>query len=434
MEDRYLRFDEEEPPGDSSVLCASKKRIRSTPVSEQYDSDLIRSIPKLTPSFPISSRAFEFRKSFFPDAAEQEWNDWRWQLRNRVKSTEQLKRFLELSEEEEAAISMHSGLLPLAVTPYYLSLFDRFDPDNPLRMTAVPVLEEYVRSTEESQDPLGEEADSPVPGIVHRYPDRVLFLVTHGCLTHCRYCTRSRMIETATEFGSGTKRWEGALSYIADNRAIRDVLISGGDPLVLSDYRLEWLLKRLRAIPHVEIIRIGSKAPAVAPQRVTPSLTRTLRKFHPLWMSLHFTHPDELTPESAEACRRLADAGIPLGSQTVLLKGINDSLATMRALFQGLLRIRVRPYYLYQCDPINGSSHFRTAVSQGIEIIRGLRGFTTGYAVPTYVIDAPGGGGKVPVSPDYVVGRDGDELVLNSYDERSYRYPDSQRAPAGGRQ
>jgi lysine 2,3-aminomutase len=274
---------------------------------------------------------------------------------------------------------------------------------------------------------LAEDEDSPVPGIVHRYPDRVLFLATSFCSTYCRYCTRSRMVGNGRRGPCSQEYWERAIGYIEATPTVRDVLLSGGDPLTLSDEKLEWLLLRLRRIRHVEVLRIGTKVPVVLPQRITPALIRMLKRYHPLWMSIHFTHPDELTPEVARACERLSDAGIPLGSQTVLLAGINDNVETMKRLVHGLLQIRVRPYYLYQCDPISGSSHFRTSVRKGLEILAGLRGHTTGYAVPTYVIDAPGGGGKIPLTPNYVAGRDGDDLLLMNYEGEVFRYPD----PAG---
>jgi lysine 2,3-aminomutase len=251
----------------------------------------------------------------------------------------------------------------------------------------------------------------------------VLLLVLDFCATYCRYCTRSRVVGHG-ELIPSEARLEKALEYIRQTPAIRDVLISGGDPLAMSEERLDWILTRLREIPHVEFVRLGTKMPAVLPQRITPQLCRVLRKFHPLWMSLHFVHPDECTPESQRACNRLADAGIPLGSQTVLLKGVNDNVETMKELVHRLLLMRVRPYYLYQCDPISGSAHFRTSVAKGLEIIEGLRGHTTGYAVPNYVIDAPGGGGKIPLQPNYVVGREGDDLLLRNYENKVFRYPD----------
>jgi len=372
--------------------------------------------------FPVSLRSSTFRKRFFPEATSAEWNHWRWQLANRIKNLSQLGRIIRLSNDERNGIGGNGNLLPLAITPYYASLIEEDNPWQPLRRTVVPVSGEHLRSQGEAEDPLEEDHDSPVPGIVHRYPDRVLFLVTDFCSTYCRYCTRSRMVGHNRAFKM--EQWQRGIDYIKATPAVRDVLLSGGDPLTLSDEKLEWLLSRLRRIPHVELLRIGSKVPVVLPQRITPALTRMLKRYHPLWMSIHFTHPDELTPESSQACDRLADAGIPLGSQTVLLAGINDDVATMKRLVHGLLKIRVKPYYLYQCDPIFGSAHFRTSVEKGLEIIQGLRGHTSGYAVPTYAIDAPGGGGKIPLLPDYLVGREGDYLVLKNYEGRIFRYPD----------
>jgi lysine 2,3-aminomutase len=417
-----------EPPGCNSSLAGQQEKFsfveppKSTHLTETTPR-VLRPVPG-PHRFKCSTRSLAFRKRFFPQVAAAEWNDWHWQLRNRVSDVGQLTRMLRLSPEEQKVVERHAGALPLAITPYYASLLDPDDPHQPLRRTVVPVEGEYMRSPGEDDDPLGEDADTPVPGLVHRYPDRVLFLVTGFCSTYCRYCTRSRMVGKIGECRFNVDQWERAISYIEATPAVRDVLLSGGDPLTLGDDKLEWLLARLRRIPHVEMLRIGTKAPAVLPQRVTPALTRMLKRFHPLWMSIHFTHPDELTPEVSQACERLADAGIPLGSQTVLLAGINDDVETMRRLVHGLLRIRVKPYYLYQCDPISGSAHFRTSVEKGLEIIRGLRGFTTGYAVPTYVIDAPGGGGKIPLLPDYLVGRDGNDLLLRNYADRIYRYPD----------
>jgi lysine 2,3-aminomutase len=372
----------------------------------------------------VSPASYEFRKRFFPGVSTREWSDWRWQLRNRVTTLEGLARFIRLSEAEVNALGVNKGALPLSITPYYAALISAEDSAQALRRCVLPVEAELQWSSGEAADPLGEDHDSPVEGIVHRYPDRVLFLVTGFCSTYCRYCTRSRMVGGGLDrFNPG--QWEKAITYIESTPGIRDVLLSGGDPLTLNDDQLEWILTRLSRIPHVEFIRLGTKVPAVLPQRVTPNLTRLLRRFHPLWMSLHFTHPDELTPEAAQACTRLADAGIPLGSQTVLLAGINDNVNTLRRLMHGLLKVRVRPYYLYQCDPIPGSAHFRAPVSKGLEMISGLRGYTTGYAVPNYVIDAPDGGGKIPLLPDSVVGRDGDDLLLRNYEGRIYRYPDS---------
>jgi len=371
----------------------------------------------------ISGRARAFRKAFFSDVGDSEWNDWRWQIRNRIRTTGQLERILALSDEEREILAQGGGMLPFGITPYYASLIYPLLPEHPLRRSVVPTAHELVRSPGEADDPLGEDGHSPVPGLVHRYPDRVLLLATGFCSTYCRYCTRSRVVGHGQTAGGGA-RLDAGLNYIRRNPAIRDVLLSGGDPLTLDDERIEWLLARLREIPHVEIVRLGTKVPAVLPQRVTPQLCRMLRRYHPLFMSLHFIHPDECTPETHEACTRLADAGIPLGSQTVLLRGVNDDVEVMKQLVHRLLLMRVRPYYLYQCDPISGSSHFRTSVSKGLEIVQGLRGHTSGYAVPTYVIDAPGGGGKIPLQPDYAVGRDGDFLLLRNYEGKVFRYPD----------
>ena len=314
-------------------------------------------------------------------------------------------------------------LLPVGVTPYYLALVDPDDPEDGIRKTIVPHAAELVRSPGEADDPLGEDGHMAVPGLVHRYPDRVLLLALDFCSTYCRYCTRSRVVGHG-EITPNVERLGKALDYLREHTEIRDVLISGGDPLAMSDDRLEWLLRQLRDIPHIEFLRIGTKMPAVLPQRITPQLVRMLRRFHPLWMSVHFMHPRECTRESRRACERLADAGIPLGSQTVLARGVYDDVATMRRLVHELLKMRVRPYYLYQCDPISGSAHFRTSVEKGLEILDGLRGHTTGYAVPTFVVDAPGGGGKIPVQRDAIVGRDGDDLLLRNWEGRTFRYPD----------
>lgn len=371
-----------------------------------------------------STRSKTFLKRFFPGVSIAEWNDWHWQVRNRFRTAEVLAGLLRLSAKEQEALTGRGALLPVGVPPYYASLLDPDNPDQALRRTVVPVMAEFEHSPEEARDPLGEDSHSPVPGLVHRYPDRVLFLATVFCSTYCRYCTRARAVGNYADYKFNRNSWERALKYIEEHKRVRDVLISGGDPLDLSDEHLEYLLSRLRAIPHVEFVRLGTKMPAVLPQRITPALTRMLRKYHPLWMSLHFVHPDELTPETAEACCRLSDAGIPLGSQTVLLKGVNDDSAILKRLFHGLLTMRVRPYYLYQCDPIVGSAHFRTTIERGLEIMRELRGYTTGYAVPTYVVDAPGGGGKIPLQSDYVLGRDGRTWHLRNYEGREFSYLD----------
>lgn len=377
------------------------------------------------PRHVISPRSDEFRRQYFPDASLRQWNDWRWQLRSRVRNLAGLSRIVRLSVDEEEAVRRLGGQLPVGITPYYAALLDAGDANQPLRKTVVPVTGEFVTSPGEADDPLAEDSHMPVPGLVHRYPDRVLFLVTSFCATYCRYCTRARMVGQTGEYHFNTEQYERALDYIAAHPQVRDVLISGGDPLTMMDDRLDWLLSRVRAIPHVEFVRLGTKVPTVLPQRITPELCRMLRRHNPLWMSIHFMHPAELTPEVQQACGRLADAGIPLGSQTVLVRGVNDDVETMKRLVHGLLKVRVRPYYLYQCDPISGSGHFRTSVAKGLEIIAGLRGHTTGYAVPTLVVDAPGGGGKIPLLPDPVVGHDGQSILLRNYEGRTFRYPDA---------
>jgi lysine 2,3-aminomutase len=394
--------------------------------------------PSPTPLFPSLAKALDdfiptplpgFLRRHFPGATRRDWADWRWQLAHRTVSLEQAASLFNLTDVERNAISQAKATLPLAITPYYARLLDPDSARHPLRRMVLPSPQEAQRAPGEADDPLGEDACSPVPGLVHRYPNRVLFLTTDFCSTYCRYCTRSRQMggPSCGSPASLRRRWELGLEYIARTPAVEDVLLSGGDPLTMPDEALDWLLTRLRAIRHVQIVRIGSKVPAVLPMRVTVALTRMLKKHHPLWMSLHFAHPAELTDDARRACERLAGAGIPLGSQTVLLSGVNDDPAVMGRLFQGLLAFRVRPYYLYQCDPISGSAHFRTPVARGVEILRALRGRLSGYAMPAFVIDAPGGGGKIPLAPDYSLGYSGNDLLLRNYAGGLYRYPD----PAG---
>ncbi len=417
-----VEFAAGEPPDPSQ---ATEPPVHSArPVLGTHGPQRRAAAPIPLPHVHINARTREFHQRLFPEATLKEWNDWRWQLKNRITTIEGIERIIDPSDDERRAMLFGHGCLPFAVTPYYASLLNRHDTAQAVRRCVIPTPAETVTSAGEADDPLGEDTDMPVPGLVHRYPDRVLFLVTDYCSTYCRYCTRSRSVGRHKGNGGLKDRWQQALDYIESRPQVRDVLVSGGDALTLPDEAVDWLLTRLHAIPHVEFVRMGSKVPAVLPQRVTRQFTRMLKRHHPLWLSLHFAHPDELTPETVRACEMLADAGIPLGSQTVLLKGINDDAATLKSLFHGLLRARVRPYYLYQCDPITGSGHFRTPVRAGIDIIRSLRGHTTGYAVPTFVIDAPGGGGKIPVSPCYVEGRDGDDLLLTNYEGLGFRYPD----------
>jgi lysine 2,3-aminomutase len=435
MESEALFNEEAEPPGRLTGLVVGIDNNHH--IDDFFPSLNTRPDPPVVLVKPLrrisrfkdSARAQSFRKRFYPGITTAEWQDWQWQFRNRITDIDTLSQMLWLSQEEMLPMGGQEGSLPVAITPYYASLLDEIDVNHPLRRMTVPVADECFRTAEEDDDPLGEEHDSPVPGIVHRYPDRVLFLVADSCATYCRYCTRSRIFSSRQKHLKYIDHWESAIAYIRENSQIRDVLLSGGDPLTLSDSKLEWLLSRLKEIPHVEILRIGTKVPVVMPQRITTELIYTLKRFHPLWISIHVNHPDEITPEMSQACTRLANAGIPLGSQTVLLHKINDRLETMKRLVHGLLKIRVKPYYLYQCDPIPGSSHFRTSVKTGLDLIDGLRGHTTGYAVPTYVIDAPGGGGKIPLLPEYVVGKEGNNLILRNYEGRIFHYPDSHCAP-----
>src|SRR5215831_11189171 len=409
--------------------------ISEAPIKDKIPSKLEAPARKKALRFPVNPATRAFYRRFYPDTTTAEWNDWRWQMRTRIRTLAELERVFRLSADERQAVAAHTGALPVGITPYYASLMDLEDATEPLRRTHIMVGGESVRLPGEDDDPLSEDHDTVVPGLVHRYPDRVLFLTTGTCSTYCRYCTRSRLVgNPGGEYQFSKSQWEQALDYLEAHPEVRDVLLSGGDPLTLSDDKLDWLLGRLRAIRHIEFIRIGTKMPVVTPQRVTRALTRVLKKHHPLWMSLHFTHPKELTREVSEATARLADAGIPLGSQTVLLKGINDDAAVMKSLMHGLLMRRVKPYYLYQCDPIKGSGHFRTPVETGLEIIRALRGHTTGYATPMFVIDAPGGGGKILMAPDPVVGRDGDDLLLRNFEGKVYRYPDPGGTLGAGRE
>ncbi len=373
---------------------------------------------------PVNVKTHHFILKHFPGISFREWNSWTWQLKNSVRSINDLQRYLNLSQEELFLLN-RPGMLPVRITPYYLSLMAVDDPSDPIRRTMVPVLNELTLSEGELADPLGEVNQSPVPQLVHRYPDRALFLVTGFCSSYCRYCTRTHMVSEKAKTHITRAQWQQAIDYIAATPAIRDVVISGGDPFTLPDSAIDFLLNKLMSIPHLEMVRIGTKVPVVLPQRITPSLMRILKKYQPLFVNIHFTHPSELTVETKLACARLADAGIPLGSQTVLLKGINDEVETMRKLMHELLKARVRPYYIYQCDPVPGSSHFRTPVEKGLEIIHGLRGFTSGLAVPHFVIDAPGGGGKIPLLPDYYQGRANGNIVLENYQGNTYYYPDA---------
>jgi len=361
------------------------------------------------------------RISIWKDVPQEQWENYGWQMRNRITTVEQLSKVINLTPSEESAMGHRDVRFIMGIPPYWAALMDSDDPACPIRRQAVPLEDEYHISSNDLSDPLAEDAFMPVPGLVHRYPDRVLLLAVEICSMYCRFCTRARVVGSNAGFSRGSNI-DAALDYIRKHKKIRDVLISGGDPLTLSDERLDEILGKLKSISHVEFVRIGTRNPVSLPYRVTESLCQVLKKHKPLWMSIHFNHPKEVTPAVKKSCGMLADCGIPLGSQTVLLKGINDRPAIMKKLFHELLKIRVRPYYIYQCDPVRGTSHFRTPVSVGMQIIEKLRGFTTGYAVPTFVVDAPGGGGKIPVMPNYVVSYKPGEIVLRNYAGKLYTY------------
>lgn len=355
------------------------------------------------------------RAKFFPNVTDEQWNDWHWQVKNRIESLEDLKKYITLSAEEEEGVKKTLETLRMAITPYYFSLMDINDPNCPVRKQAIPSIKEIHKAEADLLDPLHEDEDSPVPGLTHRYPDRVLLLITDMCSMYCRHCTRRRFAG-ANDDAMPMDRIDKAIEYIAKTPQVRDVLLSGGDALLVSDETLEYIISKLRAIPHVEIVRIGSRTPVVLPQRITPELVEMLKKYHPIWLNTHFNHPKEVTPESKKACELMANAGIPLGNQSVLLRGINDCVHVMKRLVHDLVKMRVRPYYIYQCDLSMGLEHFRTPVSKGIEIIEGLRGHTSGYAVPTFVVDAPGGGGKTPVMPQYIISQAPHKVVLRNFE------------------
>ncbi len=355
------------------------------------------------------------RDILFPNVPDEQWNDWHWQVRNRIETLEDLKKYVALTSEEEEGVKACLGTLRMAITPYYLSLIDPEDPNDPVRKQAIPTAKELHRSAADLEDPLHEDTDSPVPGLTHRYPDRVLILTTDQCSMYCRHCTRRRFAGQ-TDAAVPVDKIDKCIEYVAAHPEVRDVLLSGGDVLMLSDERLDYIFTKLRAIPHVEIVRLGSRTPVVMPQRITPELCAVLKKHHPVWLNTHYNHPNEITAEAAKACAMLADAGVPLGNQSVLLAGVNDCVHVMKKLVNELVKIRVRPYYIYQCDLSLGLEHFRTPVSKGIEIIEGLRGHTSGYCVPTFVVDAPGGGGKTPVMPNYVISQTPKKVILRNYE------------------
>lgn len=363
---------------------------------------------------------------YFPEVSQEDWNNWHWQVRNRIETLDQLKKYVKLTPEEEDGVKESLKMLRMAITPYYLSLIDPENPECPVRKQAIPTHQELIQTSADQEDPLAEDEDSPVPGLTHRYPDRVLFLITDKCAMYCRHCTRRRFAGQKDD-SSPRERIDRCIEYIAKTPSVRDVLLSGGDALLVKDETIEYILQRLREIPHVEVIRFGSRTPVVMPQRITQELVDMLKKYHPIWLNTHFNHPDEITPDAVAACERLANAGIPLGNQSVLLRGVNDCPKIMKRLVHLLVKMRVRPYYIYVCDLSMGIGHFRTPVSKGIEIIENLRGHTSGYAVPTFVVDAPGGGGKIPVMPNYIVSQSPHRVVLRNYEGvlTTYTEPES---------
>ena len=391
-------------PSPLAHLRRAKRRF----LSEELDGHLDR------PPHPstISAR--------IQDIPSGQWNDWRWQFRNRITTVEELDSFLPLTNQEREALRLTTAMYPLAITPYYLSLVDRDDPYDPIRIQAVPCIEEISLSGYGQEDPLAESEDAVVPGLVHRYPDRCLMVLTNICPMLCRHCTRKREWKDGTWIRTD-EHIQLMLQYIRSNTAIRDVIISGGDVLSLSTRRLESVIAQLRSIPHVEIIRIGTRYPVVLPQRIDEELCTMLGKYGPIWINTHFNHPRELTPEAAEACDRLVRSGMPVNNQSVLLRGVNDSGETQLALCRGLLRIKVRPYYLFQTDDVEGTEHLRVPIQKGIEIIESLRGHTSGLAVPQFVVDLPGGGGKIPLQPDYLLDQSDEDFVFRNYQGQVYR-------------
>ena len=364
-----------------------------------------------------------YRDYYFPGIDDQEWNDWRWQFRNRVTTLAGLDKFFPLTTDERSALAEVLHEFRLGITPYYLSLVDPHNPADPMRIQAVPSMAEFLDRERGEEDPLGEDQFSPAPSIVHRYPDRCLLIATNACALYCRYCTRKRIMHEG-EAPPPRSVLKAAVNYIARTPAIRDVIVSGGDPLTWSTDRIEDLLQQLRAIPHLEIIRIGSRVPVTLPQRITPDLCAMLDRYGPLWINVHFNHPREVTAEAGLACDRLLRCGIPLNNQAVLLRGVNDDVETMKSLVHALMRIKVRPYYLYHCDQVHGAEHFRTTVEKGLKIIESLRGHTSGLAVPTYVIDAPEGGGKIPIQPQYLISYQGGRAILRNFQHRVFHFQD----------
>lgn len=391
-----FRLAEEEPPGSGSTVIKEEEE-------------------------PPSTTEISGHEVIFSHVPAEDWNDWKWHLRNRIVTVEGLAKYLPLSGKEQRHLKLVTSKYPMSITPYYLSLINVHNPDDPVRKQAVPAIQEVALAGIGFDDPLAEEGCSVVPGLVHRYPDRVLMVLTDLCPTLCRHCTRKREWQHGG-WVRNPREVEAMLDYIRKNKNVRDVIISGGDPLILSTRRLEDVISRLRRIDHVQIIRIGSRFPVVLPQRIDNELCDMLSDYGPIWLNTHFNHVNEITPESAAACDRLIRSGVPVNNQSVLLRGVNDSVKAQKDLCHGLLKIKVRPYYLYQCDEVRGTEHFRTPVQTGVKIIEGLRGYTSGLAVPTFVVDLPQGGGKVPLQPDYVLSQTEEKLIFRNYEGRLFRY------------
>ncbi|MEI6125038.1 MAG: KamA family radical SAM protein [Pseudomonadota bacterium] len=395
----------------------------STDVSATYQQD--EKPPSLSIGDDEKPPSTTLRGKFFSNIPEVDWSDWKWHFRNRITSVEHLSRFIPLSAADQAKIRLTTSKYPFSITPYYLSLINPEDPDDPIRRQAVPCFDEIALSGMGEEDPLAERHDSVVPGLVHRYPDRVLMTLTNICPMLCRHCTRKREWKNGTWVRS-QDALERMLEYIRNNKTIRDVIISGGDCLILSTPRLERVLASLRSIEHVEIIRIGTRFPVVLPQRIDDELCEMLSNYGPIWLNTHFNNPNELTPEAARACDRLLRNGIPVNNQSVLLRGVNDSVDTQLKLCHGLLKIKVRPYYLFHADEVEGTEHLRTSIEKGIEIVGGMRGYTSGLAVPTYVVDLPGGAGKVPLQRNYLLSYAEDEVEVANYQGKRYTYRNPQ--------
>jgi lysine 2,3-aminomutase len=383
-------------------------------------------VPESGKGFVVETHFKPAPRRWFEDVPDEKWNDWKWQIKNRVTTIEALEKFLPLTDiERQWAERKAFQKFRIAIPPYYLSLIDPEDPNCPIRLQAVPRAYELDTLPWEMEDSLGEERDRPVRGITHRYPDRVLFYVSPTCAMYCRHCTRKRKV-SRLDTAAGPDDIKAGVEYIREHKEVRDVVVSGGDPLVFDDDKVEWILGMLRAIPHVEILRLGTRVPCTLPQRITEDLCKRLKKYQPLYINTHFNHPKECTLEAYRACTMLSDAGFPMGNQMVLLKGVNDDVATVKRLNHLLLMMRVKPYYIYMCDMEKGLGHFRTSIAKGLEIMDGLRGWTSGLAVPYLVVDAPGGGGKIPLLPEYVVKREGNMVTLRNFRGQTFIYHDAE--------